>query len=514
MRVLDANAMREVDRIAVEKIGIPSVVLMENAAIGLVDAIGERYPEAMSAAIFCGPGNNGGDGLALARHLSIRGYQIEINLVTGDGDMRGDALVQLDICRNSGLAIQEFGPEDSIQQSMESASRMDLVVDALFGTGLTRPLAGHFAEAVQAMNVLSVPCVAVDLPSGLNASSAEYMGPHVQSEITVTFAAPKIAHILLPAAEAAGEVVVADLGIPVDLIENASGHLHLLTKEDLTGLVAPRPVASHKGDYGHALIVAGSMGKAGAAILAARGAVRSGAGLVTVATPESIAQTVDLGSVESMTIPLTSNSSGGLGESNAATILDLAMDKQVLAVGPGLGTELETVEIVRSIVEQSKIPVVLDADGLNCFVGATDLLASGGAPRVLTPHPGELARLLGVTVQEIQVDRMSRVQEGARCTRSVMVLKGNQTLIADPEGSVFVNTTGNPGMATGGAGDVLTGIIAGLICQGHDASTAACLGVFVHGVAGDISRAALGEASLTAADLLADLPEAIQQLQP
>jgi len=508
MRILDADAMREVDRAAIEDQGIPSLVLMENAAIGLADAIGETYPEATSAAIFCGPGNNGGDGLALARHLNARGYQVEIRLVTSGSGLSADAGVQLETCKNQGLTLQEVGPEDFKLDVVESAGNLDLVVDALFGTGLTRPLSGHFAQVVEAINTLPIPCVAVDLPSGLNGSRATFMGPHIQSELTVTFAAPKIPHVLLPAAEAVGEVVVADLGIPRELVERATGDLHLLIGDELVGYLSPRAPTGHKGDYGHAMIVAGSVGKAGAAILAARGAVRSGAGLVTVATPESVLQTVELGSLESMTLPLAASRDGGLSEQSVDTILAFAHGKQVLAVGPGLGTSASTVQVIRSIVAAAEIPVVLDADGLNAFAGAMESLRESGAEKILTPHPGELARLLGVSTAEIQADRIASARSAARQADAVVVLKGFQTLIAEPTGAVFVNPTGNPGMASGGTGDVLTGIISGLLSQGLDASRAACLGVFVHGSAGDRAMAELGPIALTASDLLAHLPDA------
>lgn len=512
MRILDSEAMREVDRAAIEDIGIPSLVLMENAAIGLADAIGEIYPDAASVAIFCGPGNNGGDGLALARHLTARGYHVQVSLVTGGSEMRGDALTQLEICRLLGLAIEEYGPEDSGVAAVDSAHRLDLAVDALFGTGLTRPLGGHFAEWVTMINTLSVPCVAVDLPSGLDASAAQIMGPHVQAEMTVAFGAPKIAHILPPAAEAVGEVVIADLGIPAELVEQADGDLHLLEAEELSSEVSTRLLSSHKGDYGHAVIVAGSVGKAGAAILAAQGAMRSGAGLVTVATPGTVAQTVDLGSLESMTLPLEEGPDG-LAEESIEKILHFVHGKQVLALGPGLGTEESTLQVIRAIVRDSEAPVVLDADGLNAFAGAADAMVEGRADRILTPHPGELARLLGVTAGEIQADRVASARSGALRTDSVVVLKGHKTLIAEPAGRIFVNPTGNPGMASGGTGDVLTGIITGLVSRGLEASVAARLGTYLHGSAGDLAGIERGEESLTASDILQQLPEAFRQLR-
>jgi NAD(P)H-hydrate epimerase len=506
MRILSAEAMREVDRVAIEELGIPSLVLMENAAIGVVDAIGEVYEEAESAAIFCGPGNNGGDGLAIARHLAVRGYDVQVFLVAGRRGMRGDAEVQLGICRRQGLAIQEVADEDGVVEALEEAREADLIVDALFGTGLSKPLEGLLADLVQGLNDLPVPRVAVDLPSGLNGSQAEPLGPHVEADLTVTFAAPKIAHVFPPASESVGELVVTDLGIPPELVDEAveeGGPLHLLVGEELSGLLREREPGTHKGDYGHALILAGSPGKAGAAILAARAAVRAGAGLVTAAVPEAILDVVDLGSIESMTLPLRA----------LDDVLDAVEGKSVLALGPGLGQERETVEAVRRIAREVALPLVLDADGINAFAGRVADLAGRSAETVLTPHPGELGRLLGVPAAEVQADRLAAVRRAAAEAEAVVVLKGYRTLVATPGGEVHVNPTGNPGMATGGTGDVLTGLIAGLLAQGLGALDAARLGVYLHGRAGDLAAARTGETALAAGDLLTYLPAAFLELE-
>ena len=517
MRILSAESMREVDRTAIEDLGIPSMVLMENAAIGVVDAIGEIYGEAESAVIFCGPGNNGGDGLAIARHLAVRGYEVRIFLMTGRG-LRGDAEVQLGICRRQGLNIQDVASEGDLLEALECARESDLIVDALFGTGLARPLDGLYAELVEELNDLDVPTVAVDLPSGLNGSRSTPLGIHLQADLTVTFAAPKMAHVFPPASEAVGELVVADLGIPpelVDEIEEEGGALYLLREEELVDLLPPREPGTHKGDYGHAVIVAGSPGKSGAAILAARAAVRSGAGLVTAAVPEPVLNVVDLGSVESMTLGLPSRDSGQLAAAAADRVLEAVRGKAALALGPGLGEEPETAEAIRRIVLESELPLVLDADGVNAFAGRTADLRSRserGPEAVLTPHPGELGRLLGIPTHEVQADRIGAVRRAAAETRSIVVLKGYRTLVATPEGEINVNPTGNPGMASGGTGDVLTGLIAGLIAQGLEVLDAALLGVYLHGLAGDLAAVEAGEAGMTAGDLVGFLPAAFQEL--
>jgi len=515
MRILTAEAMREVDRAAIEDLGIPSLVLMENAAIGVVEAMGQAFGDADSAAVFCGPGNNGGDGLAVARHLAVRGWEVRVFLVTGGRGLTGDAAVQLGICRKAELPILEVSSGDGLAAAMEAAAECDVVVDALFGTGLTRPLEGLFALVVDAVNSLPAPRVAVDLPSGLSASQARPIGPYVQADLTVTFAAPKVAHIFPPAADAVGEMVVTDLGIPprlVEEIEEETGDLHLLMGEELAELLPEREPGSHKGDYGHALIAAGSPGKAGAVILAARAAVRAGAGLVTAAVPEPILPTVDLGSVESMTLGLPAGAAGQIAERAAEVLLDAAEGKAVLALGPGMGQEAATAAAIRRVVLECPLPLVLDADGLNAFAGRAGELAGRRAETVLTPHPGELGRLLGISASQIQEDRVAAARGAAEETGAIVVLKGHLTLVASGT-AVFVNPTGNPGMATGGTGDVLTGLIAGLLAQGLDALDATLVAVYLHGLAGDLAASRLGEAPLAAGDLIEILPAAFAALK-
>lgn len=522
MRILTAETMREVDRSAIEDLGIPSLVLMENAAIGVVDAIGEAAGEigaAESAAVFCGPGNNGGDGFAIARHLAVRGYEVRVFLATGGRKLSGDAEIQRDICRKQGLQIDEIASTDDARAALAAARDLDLIVDALFGTGLARPLEGLFAELVEGIAELAVPCVAVDLPSGLNGSRAEILGPHVRAALTVTFAAPKVAHVLPPASNAVGELVVTDLGIPPSLVEQANepaGNLHLLVEGELAGLLPPRERDAHKGDFGHVLIVAGSPGKSGAAILAARSAVRAGAGLVTAAVTEPILHTVDLGSIESMTLPLPAGPAGHLAEEAAEKVLEAAKGKAVLALGPGLGQEPGAVSAIQRIVRETPLPLVIDADGVNAFAGKAGDLAGRPAETVLTPHPGELGRLLGIPTAEVQADRLAAARRAALETGAIVVLKGGRTLIATPEKEVWINPTGNPGMATGGTGDVLTGLAAGLIAQreayGLEVLDAVLLAVYLHGLAGDLAVQRMGEQALAAGDLLDSLPAAFARL--
>lgn len=515
MKVLTAEAMRALDRRAIDEIGIPGPVLMENAALGVVEAIFDRYPEASSAAIFCGPGNNGGDGLAIGRRLDARGFRVSILLAFGGREPSGDAATQLAVCRRLGLSIEELSGE-SLDRLLARAREADLVIDALFGTGLDRPLEGFPARLVEALSGLGRPIVAVDVPSGLAGGRADAPGPHVLADLTVTFAALKIPHVLSPAAEACGTLAVAELGFPSWLIDEAEGDLFLSTAEDLEILLPRRAPDAHKGSAGHALLVAGSPGKSGAAILAARAAVRAGAGLVTVAVPEPILPSVDLGSLESMTLALPAGPEGELGAGAADAVLAAAAGKSALALGPGLGRSTAAEGEIRRIALQVDLPLVLDADGLNAFAGAAGDLRARRAPAILTPHPGELGRLLGISSAEVQADRLAAARRASEKTGAVVVLKGHRTLIAS-EAGVWINPTGNPGMASGGSGDVLSGLLSALLAQGLEPLDAARLGVYLHGLAGDLAveRQGLEDlalAKLAASDLIDSLAAAFRRL--
>ncbi|QQR72551.1 MAG: NAD(P)H-hydrate dehydratase [Holophagales bacterium] len=512
MRVLTAAAMREVDRRAIEELGVPSLVLMENAALGVVEALAERFPRAERVAIVCGPGNNGGDGLAIARHLACRGYEPIVRLHDFGRPLTADAAVQLAVVEKMGIALERAAGDVGIRETVTIVAGCDLLVDALFGTGLSRPLAGEAAALVEALDALRVPRLAVDLPSGLDGDRGDRVGPTLRADVTVALAAPKVAHVLAPASRLVGELAVAELGIPAWLIDEAPGGLGLLLGEELAGWLPVREADSHKGSYGHLLIVAGSPGKAGAAILAARAAVRGGAGLVTVACPAPIAPLVDLGSLESMTLALPVTSAGGLSLAAVDELVDAAHRRTAVALGPGLGDDAETFEAVRRAVLAIDRPLVLDADGLNAWAGRPRDLVGRRAPTVLTPHPGELARLLGCPTAEVAADRLAAARRAAELTQAVVVLKGHQTVVATPDGEQHLNTTGNPAMASGGSGDVLTGLTGALLAQGLEAATAADLAVHLHGLAGDLAAAELGGVAVPAAELAERLPAAMTRL--
>jgi NAD(P)H-hydrate epimerase len=497
MKILTSEQMRNIDRRTTERFGIPSIVLMENAAIAVVEAIHEHYPAADRVAIFCGTGANGGDGFAVARHIENRGVVPMVILVGDRAKLAGDALTNFNTCTLLGIPIYDVRDDAHVDDAIAHASDSDVIVDAIFGTGLNRAPGGVHAEVIRAIAELRIPVIAIDLPSGASASSNETFDPCVRAEVTVTFAAPKVCHVFDPAATACGEIIVADISIPEIAIDEENVTLALTTPREIAPLFAPRLAGTHKGTYGHVGIVAGSPDRSGAAVLAARGAIRTGAGLVTVITDDETAAQIHAHSIESMT---TSD-------------VDALKTKDAVLIGPGLADNEDSYADIRALVAAIEHPLVIDASGLNAFAGHLDELNPNGAAHVLTPHPGELARLIGGDAKSINANRLESAREAARRTKCIVVLKGHQTLIADPEGHVNVNPTGNPGMATGGMGDVLGGIIAALLARGVDAFDAACAAVYLHGFAADILRDEIGDTGLAANDLAEKLPFAIQRLQ-
>jgi NAD(P)H-hydrate epimerase len=505
--------MREADRRTIDEIGIPSLVLMENAGRQVVAAMEASYPDLAESqvAVLCGRGNNGGDGFVVARTLMQREVSVSVFVVGSIAEIRGDARTNLDILGRLGLSVVEIADAHSWELHFSEIGVCDLIVDALFGTGLTKPLTGLLETIVADVNGCSVPVVAIDLPSGLSGDTSDVIGDSIEAAVTVTLGAPKLPLVLPPAERHAGRIVIADIGIPQDVIDNVEGsYVALLTREAMRPLIEPRAADSHKGDYGRVTIAAGSLGKTGAAHLAGLGALRSGAGLITIATPRACVPIVAALAPEYMTIPLPEEADA-VSERAAELVLAAAAD--VLAVGPGLGTAPGTRAFVRALVERATVPLVLDADALNCFDDDPDLLMGRqGRDVIITPHPGELGRLVGMTAAEVQSSRIEIARNFAIAHHVYVVLKGYRTLVATPDERIFVNTTGNPGMATGGTGDVLTGMTAAWLAQLLDAEAACKLAVFLHGLAGDLADADVGEVSMTAGDLAEHISDAILDL--
>jgi len=506
--------MREADRRTIEEIGVPSLVLMENAGRQVVAAIEAAFDDLAlrHVAILCGRGNNGGDGFVVARTLAQRDVACSVFLLGQVADVRGDARVNLEMLGRLGITVVEVTDAQAWELHYSEISRSDLIVDALFGTGLKTALSGLYETVVADVNASPIPVVSVDLPTGLLADTHQVVGQAIEATLTVTMAAPKLPLVLPPAETHTGDLVIADIGIPSPVIEQLGGpSLWLLTREHVRELVQSRAADAHKGDFGRVLVVAGSVGKTGAAHLSAMGALKSGAGLVTVATPRSAQAIVAAMAPEYMTEPLEETASGGVDFAALDRVLEMETD--VIAVGPGLGAAPGTVAFVHGLVERAGVPLVLDADALNAFVEDPDrLMGRDGVDIVITPHPGEMARLLGVTVDEVQADRVECARGFAENHKVHVVLKGHRTVIATPEGRVFVNLTGNPGMATGGTGDVLTGMVGAWFGQLLDAEAAAKVAVYIHGLAGDLAEADEGEIAMTATDLLARLGDAVLEL--
>lgn len=518
MEVLDTERMRQADRIAIEEMKIPGLVLMENAGRGVAEAILDEVPGIGSRRVWivAGRGNNGGDGFVVARHLTRYGVAARVLLVGSSlARLAGDARAMAAAWSGIGGVTIEVGDARRWRSAAEFLAG-DVIVDALFGTGLSRPLDGLAAEVVETIDRAGgagATVVAVDLPSGLFSSSPATPGPAVQADLTVTFARPKIAHLLPPAEHLCGTVVVVDIGIPDAAIHRAGSDLHWVLIDEAALMLPERDPGDHKGHFGHVLVVAGSVGKAGAAALTGWGALRSGAGLVTIATPSPVRVEVASFAPELMTEALPASRSGELAKGAAARALALAEGCSVLAVGPGVGAGAAAE--IRTLVARSPLPIVLDADGVNAFAGRLDALAKRRAPLVVTPHPGEAARLLGTSVDEVQADRVAAARAIARRADAVAVLKGYRTIVADPSGVAFINPTGNPGMATAGMGDALTGIIAALLGQGLDPLDGAVLGAYLHGLAADLAvdEGAETEASLTTSAVLDALAAAFDALR-
>ncbi|MGA2237493.1 MAG: NAD(P)H-hydrate dehydratase [Terriglobales bacterium] len=533
MKIVSAAEMREIDRVTSERFEIPSITLMENAGSAVARFILSDYPQAERVGILCGKGNNGGDGFVVARKLVEAGRAVRVLLLSDPAELRGDAaamfqdmLQRLQPLQIAPLIVREASGLDSSDAAEIFAA--DVIVDAILGTGFRPPVSPLYAAAISKMNAAAAPIIAVDIPSGADADairstgatgSRTAIGEKARADAVVTFTAPHPAHVL--AALTSGPTVIAPIGSPPEAIVSQLG-LHLSTPFDFAPLLAPRARDANKGSYGHVLVIGGSLGKAGAAAMAGFSALRAGAGLSTVATPKSVLATVAAFHPEVMTEPLAETEQGTISLEALGSGLDALLERKTLAIGPGISRNSETAEFVRAIVKRgdassfgnSVVNMVVDADGLNAFEGAADKLNGRGQTLVITPHPGEMARLTGLSIAEIQANRLEVARNFAREHKLIVVLKGHRTLIAAPDGAVWVNPTGNPGMATGGTGDILTGMVAGLIAQHpQHALEATALAVYLHGLAGDLASASVGESSLVATDLVRFLPQAFAEMR-
>lgn len=511
MKIVTADEMREVDRLTSERFGIPALTLMENAGTAVAEFVMTRYPSAKRIGVICGKGNNGGDGFVAARKLHEAGREVCLVLLADRSELRGDAaemFTKLPVAPSLARSREELKGEPA-----RAVFDADVLVDAILGTGFRPPVSGLYAEAIAALNASDAPSVAVDIPSG---ADADVMGEQTvavaRADAVVTFTAPRPAHIF--GLLTTGPTLVAPIGSPQEAIVS-SLRLNAITAREVAPLIGPRRADANKGNFGHVLVIGGSVGKAGAAAMAGMAALRAGAGLSTVCTPKSVLPTVAGFHPEVMTEPLEETEAGGISMRALDRRVDALVEgKAVLAVGPGISRHAETAEFARTVVKKYKIPIVLDADGVNAFEGHAAELNGRARSLVITPHPGEMARLAGSTVAAVQRDRLNVARTFAREHEVIVVLKGHRTLIAQPDGEVWVNTTGNPGMATGGTGDILTGMISGFIAQNPDRIVEAMIAaVHLHGLAGDVACESMGEHSLVATDLLKALPEAFRRVR-
>lgn len=524
MKALTAAEMREVDRLTTERFGIPSLQLMENAGKHVADAVLRHFSPALPqrVTILCGKGNNGGDGVVAAGYLKAAGVHPGVYLFGDPQEMRGDASANLGRfleTNSSPVAIKE---ESDWQREWPSIANSEAIVDALLGTGLRGAATGLLALAIEDINRLSNNAtaarpgliLAVDTPSGLPSDGQRAEGPVLHAHRTVTFTAPKVSQLLSRDADAVGALEICAIGTPIALVEEiGKGPLRWAGPDEFAGLPLLRSVKSHKGTFGHVLLVAGSLGKSGAAILSGRGALRAGAGLVTVATPALALPIVAAGQSEFMTEPLDSTPEGTAAFSNLQKnrLEGILAGKTVLAVGPGLGTHPETQEFIRKVVRETALPTILDADGLNAFAGSGDLLRDRASKFLaLTPHPGEMARLLGSTSTAVQADRAAMALNAAQRWNVHIVLKGYHTIVASPGGQTFVSTAGNAGLGKGGTGDVLTGILAALIAQfgTNEGARALSLGVYLHGLGAQLASHGTDMSGLLASEVVDAVPRA------
>jgi len=514
LTVVTAKQMQAIDRHTIDKLGIPGAVLMENAGGAIVRRLQEILTDlpAKKIIIFCGKGNNGGDGFVIARQLFQLGANITVLLACKLSDLKGDAKTNALSVQNLKISIQELNSEN-INSFDHKLKHSDIIVDALFGTGLSKPASGFMETVINKINQHKKFMVSVDINSGIDADSGLLIGPHIVSDLTFALASLKKSHLLHPAAGAMKKVELLDIAIPQEAYREQKIQTHLIEEKDIKKMFSPRKADSHKGNYGHVLVLAGSTGKSGAAGLTALAALRSGCGLCTLALPESCQKAFEVHPMEVMTVPLPETASGALSLKAKEPILKLLEGKSAIAMGPGLTTDPETVSLIGELLPLIDVPLILDADAINAFENNSDWLSKLKSA-ILTPHPKEMSRLTGLSTQEIQKNRINVTKEFTQKHALILLLKGVPSLIGLPNGNVYFNPTGNPGMATGGSGDVLTGIIAGLAAQGISLENAALAGAYIHGSSGDLFAENETQTSLIAGDLLRCLPDALKQILP
>ncbi len=514
MKIATSGQMNEIDSRTINDIGIPGTVLMENASLKVVQVVAESLGnvQGKSICIFAGKGNNGGDAFAVARHLFNMGACIKVYIIAKKTDIKNDAAVNLNILENMKVETVELLDYTQIPCLNTHLKTSDMIVDGLLGTGFKGKISGLMEKVIELANNSGKPVISIDIPSGVNGDTGETPGICIKANKTVTFALPKTGLVVYPGCEFTGELIVADISIPKSVVESMDIKLHLMDDMFVSELIPQRYGESNKGDFGKVLIVSGSEGMTGSGCLAANAAFSVGAGLVYLGVPASLSVVYNSNLIETIVVPFKDNKKGYISKESIREILDRMEKMDVAAVGPGLSNRDDILKIVSSIIESARIPLVLDADALNAISKDVSVLKKLKSEAVVTPHPGEMARLCGISIKEVQNNRIKTAQDFAYNWGVVTVLKGARTVIAYPDGSTYINPTGNPGMASAGMGDVLTGVILGLMGQGLKPGDAATAGVYIHGASGDRAAREKGVHGLIASDLIKELPYSIKML--
>ncbi len=508
MILVTADEMREMDRKTIDELGIPGRVLMENAGRGATRFLTREFAgiHRMNVGVAAGSGNNGGDGYVIARYLASRGVAVTVYLLADRSRVAGDAAPNLELLGPLAVPVFEIQDEKDFTALQSAMRSKDLWIDAILGTGLHSDVRGIYRRVIEFINSLDKPVFAVDVPSGLDSDTGQPLGACIRAQATATFGFAKTGHFIYPGAAFTGELEVVDIGIPDAVTEEVRPRQHLITRSRVQRCLPVRPPDTHKGRTGHLLVIGGSPGKTGAAAMTATSGLRAGAGLVTLAVADSLNPIMETLVLEAMTAPLPEQNSGILDESCFDSIMQILADKRSLAIGPGLGQHPDTGTLVRRLIAASGVPMVIDADGLNHLTTDTEVLRQATVPVIVTPHPGEMARLTGKPSSTIQSDRIRSARQFAENFRVHVVLKGAGTVVAHPDGTVFINPTGNAGMASGGMGDVLTGLIAGLLAQGLSPEAASHCGVYLHGAAADHLADTIGPMGYLASEVMDGIP--------
>ena len=516
MYLVTAGQIQDMDKKAIETFGISGVVLMESAGRGAFDFLLKKFKniKTKKIAVIAGRGNNGGDGFVIARYLMEKGIDVTAFLLSSKKKVTGDAKVNMDLLqklcdRSHSCSIVEIPDADTFKSQKNRILHYNFFIDAILGTGLNSDVRGFFKDAIELINSSGKPVFSVDIPSGLHSDTGQPLGVAVKADATATFAFAKAGHILYPGNNYTGDLEIVDIGIPKFIAREKKIKLFLIEKNEIAALFKPRQFQSHKGSFGHLLVIAGSKGKTGAAALCDNAAMKCGTGLVTLGVAKSLNKSMEPQVIEPMTHPLPETDKGFLSDNCFDEIQTLLKGKQALALGPGIGTRKGTKELVHNLIEKSSVPLIIDADAINCIAKTPQILKKKNAPAILTPHPGEMARLCGLTTSDIQADRIGIASQFAINHDAILVLKGAQTVVSLPDGRSFVCPTGNPGMASGGMGDVLTGMIAGLCAQGFSPENASLAGVFIHGMCADILLKDMGAFGFVATDMVQMIPKTI-----